>query len=170
MTNKSMPNEKQNKETPKSLFAFLLLIPVFMLGAMGAFMGLLSNNFSPLSGFLWGAVIAIVLVAVGLVGTLGWEWIKKEAEDGKLLPFIIMGVGAAVVISGYLAVTLGDPSCVESETDNRGSYCIEHADDGYEATSEQKWDKFWSTFPVTAIITSLIAVIVRYEMEKNKRK
>lgn len=164
-----MTTEKQNKETPKSLFAFLLLIPVIMFGAMGAFMGLLGGKFSPQSGFLWGAVIAIGLCAIGLVGTLGWEWIKKEAEKGKLLPFIIIGIGAAIVISGYLAISLGDPSCLESETDNRGSYCTEYADDGYEATSEQKWDKFWSTFPVTAIITSLIAVIVRNHMEKEKK-
>lgn len=165
-----MTSSKQANVTPKYLFAFLALIPVVMFGAMGGLMGLVSGKFSPLSGFLWGAAIAIVLVAIGLVGTLGWEWIKKEAEKGKLFPFIIMGVLAAVAISGYLALTLGDASCIESETDNRGSYCTEYADDGYEATSEQKWDKFWSTFPVTAIITSLIAVIVRYEMEKKKNK
>lgn len=167
---KNIMTEKHNSnETPKSLFVLLLLIPVVMFGGMGAFMGIVSGKFSPLSGFAWGAVIAIGLCAIGLVGTYGWEWIKKEADKGKLLPFIIVGVGAAIVISGYLAISLGEPSCMESETDNRGSYCTEYADDGYEATSEQKWDKFWSTFPVTAIITSLIAVIVRYEMEKNQR-
>ena len=48
--------------------------------------------------------------------------------------------------------------------------CVEYADDGYEATGDQKWDKFWSTLPITVIIASLIAVIVRNQMEKDKKK
>lgn len=74
------------------------------------------------------------------------------------------------VVGAYLGMSLGGPSCVESDTDNRGSSCVEYADDGYEATGDQKWDKFWSTLPITVIIASLIAVIVRNQMEKDKKK
>lgn len=165
-----MTSSKQDKDTPKSLYAFLILIPVFMFGVLGGLLGLVGKNPNPLSGFLWGIGIGVVVCIVVAVGMFGWEWIKKEAEKGKLLPFILVGIIVAIAISGYLASSLGKPSCVESETDNRGSYCTEYADDGYEATNDQKWNKFWNTLPVTVIIASLIAVIVRNEMEKNKKK
>lgn len=165
-----MTTPKQGNDTPKSLFAILLLIPVIFFGVLGGIMGLVGGRFSPASGFFWGVVIAIGLFAIGAVGVFGWEWIKKEADKGKLLPFILVGVIVAIAISGYLAMSLGDPTCIDSETDNRGSTCLEYADDGYEATSEQKWSKFWGSLPVTIIITSLVAVIVRNHMEKEKGK
>lgn len=167
-----MTTPKQDKDTPKYFMYYLMLIPIFMFGVLGGFIGFINDNSSALSGFLWGIGIGIVTCAVIAVGMFSWEWIKKEAEKGKLLPFLLVGVAVAVavVVSGYLAISLGKPSCVESETDNRGTYCTEYADDGYKATSDQKWDKFWSTLPITVIIASLIAVIVRNEMEKNNKK
>ena len=160
---------KQNYEMSKALIGFLLLIPILLVGLLGGFIGSSSGNHSFTTGFLWGIGVAVVGFAVIALSMFTWEWIKKEAEKGKLLPFILVGIAVALAISGYLAISLGDPTCIESETDNRGSYCLEYADDGYEATSEQKWDKFWSTLPVTVIITFLIAVIVRNHMEKEKK-
>ncbi len=165
-----MTSKKQTENIPKALY-LLTLIPVVMFGLIGSVIGFFSDTSSPLVGLLWGAGIGAALLVVCAIPMLGWEWIKKEAEKGKALPFMIVGVLAAIAISSYLALSLGNPTCVEStDTDNRGSTCIEYADDGYEATSTQKWNKFWSTLPVTLIITSLIAVIVRNEMEKNKKK
>lgn len=165
-----MTSHKQNDKMPKSFFGFLMLIPVLMFGFLGGFIGLIGKNSNPLSGFLWGIGIGVVVCAVVAIGMFGWEWVKKGADKGKLLPFVLVGIVVAVAVSGYLAISLGTPSCIESDTDNRGSTCLEHAEDGYEATSDQKWDKFWSTLPITAIIASLAAVIVRNEMEKNKKK
>ncbi len=158
--------ENKNKEMPKALY-LLMLIPVFMFGVMGAILEFLGDS-SPISGFLWGLGIGAVICVVLLVGAFGWEWIKRDAEKGKLLPFLIVGFIAAIVISGFLAINLGRPSCEEYDDDPRGS-CITYADNGFESTSDQKWDKFWSTLPVTTIITSLVAVVVRNEMEKNKK-
>lgn len=157
-----MPEKKVNKVGLVAIISLFTLLPM---GLLGAFLG--ENN--RLSGFAWGIGIGIGLFAVMAVGMFGWEWIKKEAEKGKLLPFLIVGFIVAIAISGFLAINLGNPSCDEYENDSRVS-CISYADDGYEATSDQRWDKFLSTLPVTVIITSLVAVIVRNEMEKNKKK
>lgn len=146
----------------------VIVISLFTLIPMGILGALLGEN-NRLTGFAWGIGSGIALFVVMGVGAFGWEWIKKEAEKGKLLPFMIVGVLVAIAISSYLAQSLGNPTCIETtDTDNRGSTCIEYADDGYEASSDQKRDKFWGTFPVTVIITSLIAVIVRNEMHKKK--
>lgn len=164
-----MTSKKQTEDSiPKALY-LLTLIPVVMFGLIGSVIGFFSDTSSPLVGLLWGGGIGAALLVVCAIPMFGWEWIKKEAEKGKALPFMIVGVLAAIAISSSLALSLGNPTCIEStDTDNRGSTCIEYADDGYEATSTQKWSKFWGTFPVTLIITSLIAVIVRNEMNKKK--
>lgn len=157
-----MPEKNINKVGLIAVIAFFALMPM---GVFGAILG--ENN--RLTGFAWGIGIGIALFVIMGIGTFGWEWIKKEAENGKLLPFMIVGFIAAIAISGFLAINLGNPSCEEYDPDPRGG-CISYADDGYETTSEQRWEKFWDTLPVTAIITSLVAVIVRNEMEKNKKK
>lgn len=163
-----MTTDKQDEKVSKALY-LLMLIPVFMFGILGGIFGFIDDNSNPLSGFLWGIGIGSALCVVMAAGMFGWEWIKKEAEKGKALPFFLVGLIVAIAISSYLALSMGNPTCIEStDTDNRGSTCIEYADDGYEATSEQKWSKFWSTLPVTIIITSLVAVIVRNEMNKKK--
>ncbi len=158
-----MPEKKVNK------VGLIIVIALFALVPMGIFGAILNGN-NRLVGFAWGIGIAVALFVVMGAGTFGWEWIKKEAEKGKSLPYFIIGFLIAVAISGYLALNLGSPTCVDSDTDNRGSTCLEYADDGYEATSEQKWNKFWSTLPVTVIITSLVAYIVRNEQHKDKKK
>lgn len=165
-----MNSDKPKNEMSRSLAIGLMAIPVIMFGLLGAGLGAIGKNPDPLSGLLWGLGIGVVMCIGAVIWMFGWEWIKKEADKGKLLPFMLVGFMVAFAVSGYLAISLGNPSCIDSETDNRGSTCLEYADDGYEATSEQKWNKFWSTLPVTVIIASLIAFIVRSEMEKNKKK
>jgi hypothetical protein len=164
-----MTPQKQNKEMTKSFYVLLMLIPVFMFGVLGAGLGLIGDNSNPLSGFLWGVGIGVALCVAMVIGMFGWEWIKKEADKGKLYPYILIGFLVAIAISGFLAINLGNPSCEESSEEPYSS-CTSYADDGFEATDEQRWQKFWGTLPVTAIITSLVAVIVRNEMEKNKKK
>lgn len=164
-----MTPQKQNKEMPKSFYVFIMSIPIFMFGVLGAGLGLIGDSSNPLSGFLWGIGIGIAICIAMVIGMFGWEWIKKEAEKGKLYPFILVGLVVAIAISGFLAINLGNPSCEES-SEEPYSNCVSYADDGFEATTEQRWEKFWSTLPVTAIIASLVAVIVRNEMEKSKKK
>lgn len=153
--------EKQDEKLSKALY-LLTLIPVLMFGLLGGFFGFLDDNSTPVSGFLWGlGVGAAVLLACG-IGMLGWEWVKKETNKGKMLPYLLVGFVVAGSISAYMAFSLGSPTCIDStDADNRGSTCLEYADDGFEATSTQKWEKFWSTLPITVIISSLVAIIVR---------
>jgi len=164
-----MNPEKQNKDMPKSFYLLIALLPVFMFGVLGGFLGLTGKNPNFLSGFLWGVGIGIAIFVVCGVGFFIWEWIKKEADKGKLYPFLLVGFVVAVAISGYLAISLGNPSCEESSEEPYSS-CVSYADDGFEATPEQKWEKFWSTLPVTTVITSLVAYIVRQNMEKDKKQ
>lgn len=164
-----MTPQKQNKDMPKSFYLLLMLLPISMFGILGGFIGFVNDHSNFLSGFLWGIGIGIAVCVVCGIGMFGWEWIKKEADKGKLLPYLLVGFVAAIAISGLLAINLGKPSCDESG-DPPYSSCVSYADDGFETTSTQKWNKFWGTLPVTVIITSLVAVIVRNEMEKNKKK
>lgn len=154
------PEKKVNKVGLVAVISVFTLLPM---GLLGAFLG--ENN--RLSGFAWGIGIGIALFVVMALGMFGWEWIKKEADKGKLLPYILVGIVAAIAISGFLAINLGNPSCEESG-DAPYSSCTQYADDGFEATSTQRLNKFWGTLPVTVIIASLVAYIVRNEREKKK--
>lgn len=159
-----MPEKKVNKIGLVAVISLFTLIPM---GVLGAF---LSEN-NRLTGFAWGIGIGIALFVLMGVGTFGWEWIKKEADEGKLRPYMLGGLIVAVLISGWFAWGLGDPTCIEStDTDNRGSSCIEYADDGYEATSGQRWEEFWNKLPVTLVICLLVAYIVHSGAEKNRTK
>lgn len=158
-----------NDNFPIKLILLITFICMFMFGVMGGLLGIVGRNSDPVSGFLVGMGVGLVILVVSGVAMFGWEWVKKEADKGKLLPYILMGFIAAIVISSFLAMNLGKPSCEESSEEPYSS-CLQYADDGYETTNAQKWDKFWGTLPITVIIASLIAVIVRNEKEKNKKK
>lgn len=162
--------EKENNN--KIDLRLLLAVSVYAsvaFGLLGAFFGFTGDSFSPLSGFIWGIGVGITVLVVSGIGMLGWEWIKKEADRGKLLPYMLCGIGAAIVISGFLATQLGQPSCDETD-DAPYSSCTQYADDGFEATSTQRWDKFWKSLPITIIICLLIAYIAHGQAEKNRPK
>ena len=158
------PNNKEQ------LSIWLAVAPIFAFQfCLFGLLGLFFDSSNRLSGFLWGIGIAVALATAGAVGYLCWDWIKKGADKGKLLPYLLVGLFVAVAISGLLAVNLGKPSCNE-QGDAPYSSCVSYADDGFQATSSQKWDKFWKTLPVTVIIASLVAVIVRNEMDKHQKQ
>lgn len=161
-----MPN-KPDVKPPKRLYLFILLIPVFMFGVLGAFMGFLGDSSNPLSGFLWGIGIGVAVFAVCGAGMFIWEWIKKEVDKGKLLPYLLIGFAVAVAISGYLALNLGSPTCEEYSEEPQSS-CVSYADDGFEVTGEQQWEKFWSTLPITAVIAGLVAALVHSKAQKRE--
>lgn len=154
----------------KMLLGVALLFPMFSFGLLGIILGFIGDDFSPLSGFVWGTGIGFVVLAVCGVGMLGWEWIKKEADEGKLRPYMLCGLLVAIALSGWLAWGLGDPTCIEQSDDPVYSSCVDYADDGFEATSGQKWEEFWSKLPVAIIICLLIAYIAHSQVEKNRPK
>lgn len=154
------------KENKNSSLYWLLLIPVAMFGLLGTVFGSLGGH--PLSGLLWGLVISLGVIAVALPGNYAWEWFKKQMDKGKLMPYIFIAVVISVAICAYLALTLGKPSCDEYDDSSPQSSCVQYADNGYDATTDQRWAKFWNTLPVTVIIASLIATIVHNNIHKRK--
>lgn len=126
--------DKVEKNKPNKIYALLLLgiliYGALAFGLLGAFFGLVFGDWSPLKGFLDGAVIGAVIGIASLAGYFGWEWIKKEADKGKLLPYMLCGMGAAIAISGIFAMNLGQPSC-EEQGDAPYSNCVTYANDDF---------------------------------------
>jgi MFS family permease len=164
--------DKAGKDKRMKIATLIFMgIPVYgaiAFGLLGAFMGLIGHDWSPLHGFLYGAEIGVAVGVVSLAGVFGWEWIKKQADKGKLLPYLLVGFAAAIAISGLLAINMGKPSCEESG-DAPYSSCVSYADDGFEATSAQHWHKFWETLPIATLISLPIAYIVHDQVEKKGR-
>lgn len=165
-----MTSKKQAEDNiPKALY-LLTLIPVVMFGVIGSVIGLFSETSSPLVGLLWGAGIGAALLVICAIPMFGWEWIKKEADEGKMRPYMLCGLLVAIAISGWFAWGLGDPTCIEQSDDPIRSSCVDYADDDFEVTSGQRWEEFWSKLPVTLIICLLIAYIAHSGAEKNRPK
>lgn len=137
----------------------IMLIPTIMFGLLGAIIGFLDDPSKILIGFIWGFGVVAVLMAFGILATFGWEWIKEQANQGKLLPYVLVGAMVAVAVCGYLALNLGSPSCDEYGEAPYNS-CLSYGDDGFKATGKQQWGKFLSSLPTFMIISVLIAVIV----------
>lgn len=133
------------------------------------FLVYLVSSSNPLSGLLWGIGIVIVLDAVGAVGYLCWEQIKEKADEGRLLPYMLIALLIAGAVSGIVAVNLGKPSC-DQQGDAPYNSCVSYANDGFEATSAQRWHKFWAALPVVTIICLLLAYIAHDQVEKNRTK
>lgn len=161
---------KPNNKNLQKVRPTIMLVVVFIAFlSLPGFLGLLFNRSNRLSGFLWGFGIGLVVGIVGAAVMFGWEWIKKEAEKDKLLPYLLVGFLAAIAISGTLAVNLGKPSCDE-QGDAPYSSCVSYGNDGFEATSAQRWHKFWEALPIATIICFLIAYIAHDQVEKNRPK
>ena len=158
-----MPEKNVNKVGLIIVISLFALIPM---GILGALFG--ENN--RLTGFAWGIGIGIALFVVMGVGAFGWEWIKKEAEEGKMRPYMLCGLLVAIAISGWFAWSLGEPTCIEQSDDPVYSSCVDYADDDFEVTAGQRWEEFWSKLPVTLIICLLIAYIAHSGAEKNRSK
>lgn len=159
--------DKSEQSTSILLF-LVLLIPVFICGIIGGVVGFSNNQSNHTSGFLWGIGIGLVIVGALFACTFGWDWIKKKAEEGRLFPYMLGGLLVAIMISAYLAYNLGNPSCEESSDEPNGT-CLTYSDDGFEATTEQQWRKFWSTLPTFTVISLLIAYIVQGASHKEKK-
>lgn len=106
-----------------------------------------------MNDYLGEALKAIgVLLSAGLV-VLAYMGAKHFASDNDKNLFTSLLVGAAVCgVFGFInASNVGRPTCLDSETDNRGSTCNEYADDGFEATSEQRVSAFIYSFTVAIV-------------------
>lgn len=163
--------QSENGLSNPALYVVLALFATIPMGLLGAFFGHNSETSNAVTGFLWGIAFAVSLCVVMIIGYIGWDWLKNDANEGKLRPYMIGGLIVAIAISGWFAWGLGDPTCIEStDPDGRPTTCLEYADDGFEATTEQRWSEFWSKLPVTILICLLIAYIAHSQVEKNRPK
>ena len=159
-------NRPSSSEPDKSLY-WLTLIPVGMFGLLGALIG--AFNGDVFNGFLWGVGIGVALTVAIYAGMSGWDWIVARMGEGRLSAYLLVGFLVAVGIAGYFAIDMGSATCIDRDTEPRGG-CYEYADDGFEPTTTQRWEKFWSTLPVTAIITCLIAALVHSKTHDKKKE
>ncbi len=163
--------QSENGLSNPALYVVLALFATIPMGLLGAFFGHNSETSNAVAGFLWGIAIAVSLCVVMIIGYISWDWLKNDANEGKLRPYMIGGLIVAIAISGRFAWGLGDPTCIEStDPDGRPTTCLEYAGDGFEAATEQRWSEFWSKLPVTILICLLIAYIAHSQVEKNRPK
>ena len=72
-------------------------------------------------------------------------------DDKGLYKSLLIGLAVCTVIGFISASNVGKPTCLDSDTDNRGTTCYEYADDGYEATSEERITVFVYWFIITMV-------------------
>ena len=94
--------------------------------------------------------------------------LQNEMNVGKLYPYITLGILTGALLATLMAFTLGNSSCEEYDSLEPRSSCIQYADDGFEATSQERLEEFWRVFPVAAIIGGLIATIIHHNVHKKK--
>lgn len=161
---KSRSEEKSKNLLLEPVIIMLLLGMAIFMGLMGALVG--SSFGKPIDGFFWGTGFTIGMFIVGAVGTIIWEWFQSRIEEKNLYAYLTAGFAVAVLFSGYTAMSLGQATCIDRDSEPRGG-CIEYADDAYEATADQKWEKFWSMLPITAIITMLVAALIHAKTDQK---
>lgn len=71
-----------------------------------------------------------------------YEESQKNARTLGLRPVLWKGFMWCAGIAIIFAVNLGSPTCIDSEQDNRGTTCLEYADDGYEPSPQAKYAEF----------------------------
>ncbi len=71
-----------------------------------------------------------------------WKQGHDNAKEGNLKMVLWEGLLWCAGIAFIASITVGKPTCIDSETDNRGTTCYEYADDGFEPTMEQRAAKF----------------------------
>ena len=73
---------------------------------------------------------------------------KDKAETLGLNSVLAQGFLWCAGIAFIFAANLGSPTCIDTEQDNRGSTCLEYADDGYKASSQERYAEFAFYFTI----------------------
>ncbi|MDQ3159034.1 MAG: hypothetical protein M3P98_02790 [bacterium] len=161
--------EKKDQDFSKWLIPFAFAMPSIMFGIIGALVGYFDKEASvkgAFTGFIWGFGVGVAISVICFAWIYIWKWLKDNADKGKLFPYILGGIAAGIIISGYIAISFGKPSCDEYDGAPYNS-CISYDDNGFEPSSDQQISKFWSTLPVAMIITILISIIVHSYRKKE---
>jgi len=164
-------NKEKKAQTEKSVSIFWMIMiamiiqAAFIGGLIGAFDGNIIGGIA--KGALWGVPIGIAGYIIVIVYGKAAEWFQKELKKGSSFVYMLIGVLCAIAISGYLALSLGNPTCIDRDTEPRGG-CLEYDNDGYVATTDQRWAKFWSSLPITLVIACLAAALVHSKTQAKK--
>jgi hypothetical protein len=71
-----------------------------------------------------------------------WRTADKYAMNGRYKEVLWKGFLYCAGIALLGAISVGEPSCIDSEIDLHGSVCVEYADDGFVPTTEDQVGAF----------------------------
>lgn len=98
-------------------------------------------------GFLLGAGLIVLVYSLA-------KNFSKDSDKG-LYSSLLTGLAACAILGFINYSNLGNPTCINSETDDRGTICYEYADDGYEPSQEERISVFVYWFILTIIPVGL---------------
>lgn len=84
---------------------------------------------------------ASYLLVSGIV-YLAWKTTYDSTVKNGPIKSLMQGLLIVIVLAFIGSSSLGEPTCIDSEQDNRGSTCYEYADDGFDPTTEQRLATF----------------------------
>lgn len=125
------------------LFTYLIVVPIIIGGIV--------------VGLFVGALVDLLhdYLARFIKGKYAINWIT----------IFVFSLIVPLILGLVVSSTLGSPSC--EETDEIG-HCISRADDGFEATDNQKIEKFKSVFFSSSFVLSSIAFVSLQDKKQNK--
>ena len=97
---------------------------------------------------------ALGYLFIAFIVYVAWLMARKNAGSGNFKMVLWKGFLWCAGIALFASFSVGDPTCIDSEQDLRGSTCYEYADDGYQPTTEQRAAQFayWFTLLYLPVI------------------
>lgn len=92
--------------------------------------------------------------------------LTKDSDKG-MYTCLLIGLAVSAVFGFFYASSVGQPTCLDSDTDNRGTTCSQYADDGYVPSTEKRISVFAFWFTVT-VVPIILGVPTGYNERKEK--
>ncbi len=108
------------------------LLPRHGITRLGESMETISGEIFKVLGYLVGAYVLFHVYNIA----------RKDSGVGNFKNVLWKGLLFCAGIALFASFSLGNPTCLDREQDNRSSTCYEYADDGYEPTAEQRAARF----------------------------
>lgn len=105
---------------------------------------------------IWNEVLKAIgiLIGAGLI-VFAYQTAKNLTKDSAkgLYASLTVGLATCAVLGVINASNVGQPTCLDSETDDYGTVCNEYADDGYEPSFEEQASifAFWVVVTIVPI-------------------